>query len=263
MLARAVMWSLGFAVAFALLYLAAVVMPLGQQIDARSLGHSIWGMPGTKPLSSTLRAAIPALLALLAGAAVIAGLVQRRWLDTLLSVVVAAVLIGASGPVRDAVFVRPFHGDYGYLVNSYPSRHVVAGLALCVVILRLWPWRRTAAAARVVLIVAITVLAVVSVTTLAHRASDVVGGVLLVGVLAPVVARGRVPTARVVMNRRPPTLWVVLGVAGVCLAAVSAPLPALWGLAFSLLVPLAVASASVVVLRVAVPSDGLLVAHFR
>ncbi|WEG09166.1 hypothetical protein PU630_00980 [Microbacterium horticulturae] len=247
------LWSLVFALALVALYALAVLTPFGQEIDARSLGRSFFGGPALTALLTFLRPGIPALLAVMAMAAVVVGLVQRRWVDTSVCVAVALVLILGSGPLRDAVFVRPLLGDFGYFVNSYPSRHVVVGLALAVLIVRLWPWERSVGAARVAMVAAVAVLAAASVITFAHRASDVIGAVLLVGVFAPVVARGRVPTATQAMNRRPPLVWVVAAVTVAASVMVCAPSRGWVALGFSVLVPVAVASLTVIVLRVAVP----------
>jgi len=249
-------------VAFFALYVLAVLTPYGQQIDALSLGRTIVGGPAVTAVFAVLRLATPAVLAVIAVGAVIAGLVQRRWLDTTLCVVVALVLIVGSGPLRDLVLGRPFYGDFGYLVNSYPSRHVVVGLALAMLIVRLWPWPRTAGLARVAMVIALAVLAVASVITFAHRASDVIGAVLLVGVIAPVIGRGRAPSVGQAMNRRPPRVWIVAAVTAASLVMVLTSSPALVALGFSMLVPVAVASLTVVVLRVGCPTSRSLVADF-
>lgn len=262
MVGRSVLWGLCFAVAFVVLYVLAVLTPDGQQIDARSLGQFLWGGVIVESVFPALRVVIPAVLALTA--VVIGGiaLVRRQWVDVAVTAGCALLLIVASGPVRDDILVRPYLGDFAYLANSFPSRHIVVGLSLGMVSVRLWPWRSRDRIARSVIIALVALLAEVSVVTFAHRVSDVIGAALFVGVLAPVVARGRVPRLRRVIGEKAVALWLLIAA-----AVVSGSLAAIdvgGAVAFTVLTIAGVAAACIVVLRIAVdPSRSSLMASWN
>lgn len=201
---RSLGWSAASAAAFLVLYALAVLTPWGQVVDGHSLGQPYRAVASF----SVLRLACPVAAGAMAVVAVVIALVRRRWMDTLACLLGAAVVILASGWVRDDVLHRPpFDGaTYG---NSFPSRHVVVTCAIALIVVRLWPW---ASGRRVVVWLAIAVVvvdALASVATYAHRASDTMGAVLLVLVLVPVYARVHLPSLRRAVLQRPPTLVVV------------------------------------------------------
>lgn len=192
-----------FAVAFLVLYALAVLTPWGQMVDGRSLGQPYRAVGSF----SVLRLACPIAAGVAATVVVVIALMRRRWADTLGCLFGAGVVILASGWLRDDVLSRPPF-IVAYYDNSYPSRHVVVTCAIALIVVRLWPWM---AGRRVVVwlaIAAVVIDALASVATYAHRASDTMGAVLLVGVLVPVYALGRLPRPRAVILRRPPALTV-------------------------------------------------------
>lgn len=224
--------------------------PFGQRVDAASLGQIAWIGPPPGRLFRAARSLIPIVLAVLAAGAIVAGLVRRRWGDTLFAVMGAAVVVAGTGIVRDDILHRPYLGAFGYTTNSYPSRHVAISFVLCLVIVKLWPWVRGAGVVRVCAAVVTVMVGLASVQTFAHRASDVFGGILLVGLVAPLFARGVVPNARSALLRRPPALYVVVAatLGSAVLACVPGPV-ATWG--FSVGIAVGGSAIAVLVLRVA------------
>jgi len=185
------------------LYVVAVRTTWGQSVDANSLG--LWNEPFFAPV----RELVPILAGIAAVVVTVVALARSRWRDTAFAAGAAGAAMLVSEPLRDVVFTRPYLGDFAYLANSYPSRHVVVTLALAALVTRLWPSPRGRRAAEWTSVAATVLVAVASVATSAHRASDVVGGVLLVGIFAPVYARGRVPRVRDAALRHPLVFWAV------------------------------------------------------
>jgi hypothetical protein len=243
---RAAAWSLAFAAALVALYGLAVATPWGQAVDARSLGVPYL----LTPVFSALRVGMPIVAAVGAAAALVAGLVRRRWADVIVSALAAGAVIAASGWLRDDVFARPDLGLHGYLANTFPSRHVVITCALAAVVVRLWPWPERRRGVVVGAAAVTTAAAYASMATYAHRASDTLGGVLLVGVVAAVFARGRVPGIRAAALRHPPAAWVTCAscVLGAGLGCV--PVTVVSAIGFTLLVLTGTASLTTVVMRV-------------
>jgi hypothetical protein len=201
---RSLGWSAAFAVAVLVLYALAVLTPWGQVVDGHSLGQPYRAVRSF----SVLRLACPVAAGVAAAVVVVIALVRRRWAHTFACLLAAGVVMLASGWIRDDVLPRPSF-IVSYYNNSFPSRHVVVTCAIALIVVRLWPW---ASGRRVVVwlaIAAVVVDALASVATYAHRASDTMGAVLLVGVLVPVYAWGRLPSVRQVVLQRPPTLVVV------------------------------------------------------
>lgn len=225
----------------------------GQSVDANSLG--LWDEPFFPPI----REGIPVLAAVAAVGTTILALVRRRWADTAFAVGAAVVAVLVSEPLRDVVFTRPYLGNFAYLANSYPSRHVVVTLALAAVVTRLWPSSRGRLAGEWMSVAATVLVAVASVATSAHRASDVVGGVLLVGICAPLYARGRVPPLRRAVFRHPAMSSIACAVLALsAVLAIQQGSDLLSGVGLMLLIIVGTAASTVVTLRVAdgVPAPG-------
>ncbi|GAB3611070.1 hypothetical protein GCM10027414_31960 [Humibacter ginsengiterrae] len=213
---RSLGWSAAFAVAFLVLYALAVLTPWGLMVDGHSLGQPYAAVRSF----SVLRWACPAAAGAAAAISVVVALVRKRWADTLVCLLAAGAVILASGWLRDDVLAR-LSSAVAHGANSYPSRHVVITCAIALIVLRLWPWAKGRRVVDALAIAAVVIDAVASVATYSHRASDTIGAVLLVGVLAPVYARGRFPGLRDAVLRRPPTL-VVAAAVWLCALAVAA-----------------------------------------
>lgn len=206
--------SAAYLAAFAALYAAAVLTPSGQAWDAASLGvfagfgeHS-WMSEGGVRDDLTLIVLALALVAAIEGAW------RRRWRR----VVAAAGLVAATavaGRVLKDVLPRPSLGEYGYAYQTFPSGHAAVCLAAVIAIVWLGPsWMRPFV--RVLLGVVAFLVALWSLLSHAHRASDVVAGVLLTGVLAEVLGVcAREPAPSSGRGRRPRLAGLVGGMIGV------------------------------------------------
>lgn len=171
-------------VALAALYVFAVLTPTGQRWDAASLGwFDGWPAWVVTPL---VWARDVAPLMLLAGMLVcmVIAVVRGRLVGP--TVALAGVLTAALSNflLRDVLLVRPDYGAHAYDVNTFPSGHAAVAVMAAVGIAILLP---AAAPRRAITAVAGGLAALVAIGSLAafaHRASDVVGGVLLAGALA-------------------------------------------------------------------------------
>ncbi|QDZ14977.1 hypothetical protein [Humibacter ginsenosidimutans] len=193
-LTRSIGWSLAFATLLIAVYAAAVFTRWGQvHLDVRGLGLPA-ASAALVPLA-WLRTGIPVAIGVVAVVVTVFGLARRRWREVATCAVCTVAGIAACILLRDVVFVRPAYGAVD-VVNSFPSVHVVTTLSLSIMVVRLWPVASTRRPVAAALVAATITEALVSVATFAHRASDTVGGVLLVGVFASAFARGLVPTPR-------------------------------------------------------------------
>ena len=186
--ARRLSTALGCAVAFVVLYLAAVVWEPGQVVDERLLGRSqvleFAPLPGAWPVLG--RQVLPVLLAVL-----LLWTVYRARPELLRLAEVGGVLAGTlvvNWLLREVLLPRPFHGQaHGYVDNSFPSTHMAL---VAVLVLAVWvlapahPLILTSGLAA-----ALLVAAVGQVVGHAHRPSDVLGAVLLVGIASGLIRR--------------------------------------------------------------------------
>lgn len=193
--------------AFVLLYAGAVLTQPGQQVDARLLGMTQQLAVG--PLQEWVprigRGLLPVVMAVAVVAAGAGGLLRRDWPRLVEAALVVLVSVPLSPFIRDRL-PRPDHGyGYGYGWNTLPSTHVaaVAALALAIVILiRQRPrWLDR------LLVVVVAFGCIGSVVGHAHRPSDALAAVLLVGAVAGgVTALTRLlPTQRRVRRGSAPT----------------------------------------------------------
>lgn len=184
--ARALGRSTTFLGILATLYAAVVLTAAGQAWDAASMSS----FPGLRDLSGAtgwpVRDGVTA--AVLASALV--ALAEAAWRRRWRSVLAATALIGAtalSSRLLKDILPRPALGEYGYAYQTFPSGHAAVCLAAAVAIVWLAPrWVRPWVIA---LLGAVTLfVALESLVSSAHRASDVIAGVLLAGVLAEAVS---------------------------------------------------------------------------
>lgn len=174
------------AVAFVALYVWMVRTEAGQWLDIRLFSKAQTSDELVVAAAGVARRGLPMILA--AAYVVVAGVALLR--GRLRLVVVTAMLVvlsaGLARGLRDVVLDRPYLGDHGYLENTFPAGHVTVTVALAVAITMLAPaHRRGLARMLVVLVVLVTVVAsMASVIGHAHRPSDVLGAVLLVGAVS-------------------------------------------------------------------------------
>lgn len=193
-MSRAIGWSVGYLISFGLLFLVAVMTPTGQAIDIRSFGSFDWMGPPALDILGGARSASLVTLAVLSVSVVAIALRRGQLMDAATASAGVGVVLVVTTYTRDDLFARPFFGDFGYLQNSFPSRHVAVSMSLCILVVALFP--RRARCNRIIVsgLVAVAVVAsIASVSTMAHRGSDVVGGLLLAGAMVPWMTRGRSP----------------------------------------------------------------------
>lgn len=188
------MLAVVFAALFWALYALAILTPAGQQWDAASLG-TFWWLRGEEWLAiyGIRDWLVFGLLAL----AVVAGVesaIKRRWT----AVVAAGTLVALSGlggyALKLALLPRPYLGEFAYTYQTFPSGHTAVALAASVAVAWFAPrWLRPTVV--LILGVSVVVVGLTSLLSYAHRASDVIGGVLLAGAIgfaiAAVAGRGR------------------------------------------------------------------------
>jgi hypothetical protein len=184
---QALLRSLGFASAVVFVYATFVWTQLGQQLDAS--GFVVAGIVGSSPFGMAIghaRTAAVVALAVAAAIAAVPAVIQRRFhtLTTALLLVVASAAIARA--LRSEL-PRPYLGDFAYRYNTLPSGHAASAAALVVALLVLLP---QGLASRMVNSVAVLVIAgagMASVTSFAHRPSDVLAAILIVGCLGSVL----------------------------------------------------------------------------
>lgn len=175
-------WAAGFLVAFVLLYAFAVLTPVGQRIDASTLGsfEALRGDAWMRVYGA--RNALMLVCVALAAVAAVGALIGRRYL----AVGAAALCLGGTGLLAalfDVTVPRPDFGGFAYVHNTYPSGHVAVCAAAVVVIAWLGP-RWAPRWVTGVLAVMVWIEAAMSLLSFAHRGSDVLGGILLAGAVA-------------------------------------------------------------------------------
>lgn len=172
---------------------------------------------------SRLRTTVAFGLVAVAGLASVDALARREWRP----VAAAAALVVATVLAAEAlrrILPRPYLGDFAYVENTYPSGH--AALAFAAVIAVAWlrpPWLRPWVV--MLLGAGVVFVGIASLTSFAHRASDIAGSVLLTASLAAwvVVAGREPPPPPAVHDRR----WQVVAGVAIVLAAACAMAAAL------------------------------------
>lgn len=176
-----------FALAFALLFVTAILSREGQQWDAASL-QALPELRGEEWMAVyRTRDWLAALLVAVAIAAEIEGTVRRRWTAVLAAASLMVMTAAASHVLKRDVLPRPALGEFGYALQTFPSGHAAISLAAVVAVVWLGPrWLRPAVTAALGVIAA--GVALMSVLSLAHRGSDVLGGTLLTAALASAIS---------------------------------------------------------------------------
>lgn len=214
-----------FALAFAALYAAAVLIPPGQQFDAGTLGSFAWLLGWAPLIGDAARGPVPAAIALALAlrAAWTAG--AGRPLRALVMVALPLVTVLAGTMLREVLLVRPDLGAYAYPENTFPSVHAAGALAACAAMVPRRTRSRAAGPLMVLLIATAALVAVGSVSSFAHRGSDAVGGMLLAAALAAWLPARHNADAESVATPAPvaecvlsPRVLVIVAVAMVCAA---------------------------------------------
>lgn len=182
---------------FAAVYLVADRTLVGQRVDDWAFLVVFDVIPGGWPaqgLAWFARSFVVAGLATTVAVLAVVALVHRRWSGLTRAAVVVGVSVLLTPYLRDEVLVRAQLQKEAFPLNSMPSTHAAAAVALTWAALTLWPrqhprpWWVDRVATVVVVLVALG-----NVISQAHRPSDVVASFLVVGAVAAVVdfASGR------------------------------------------------------------------------
>lgn len=178
----AVVRPVGFAAALVASYLAFVTTEVGQWMDAGSfaalaLVNEPWG-----EAAGVLRVAGPVVLAVACLVAGIVAAVHRRWVAGIASVLIV-VLALALGEGMKELLPRPDLGGYGYPDNTFPSGHMTLAVSFAAALsVVLPPGRRGTVLAGTGIVLA-ALVGGASIVSYAHRPSDVVGAVLVTGLV--------------------------------------------------------------------------------
>lgn len=189
--------SVGCAVLFVAVYVVTVRTKPGQALDVTAF-HLLYSLAPSDmvPLLAWFaRGVVIVVLAGLVSLLAIAAVGRGAWRAVVASVVIVGVTVVSTTFLRDEVLARPRFSDEAFPQNSMPSTHASVACALAVATVILWPRRRpwwlVNAACVVVLLASLG-----NVVGQAHRFSDVVASVLLVGAVAGVVLAVLRPTPR-------------------------------------------------------------------
>lgn len=176
-------------IGFGLVYVGGVLWEPGQRLDDEIFARVLHVGDGrvSTALPWIARRLLPVALLIVVGGSAVVALVSRRRRQVVVAATLVVVTVLISRLLRDPILWRPLHGQgYGYPDNTFPSTHVTLVVALAVALWVLVPRGR---AWLVPLLVIATALAVAgNVLGHAHRPSDTLGSVLLVGAVAGVVS---------------------------------------------------------------------------
>ncbi len=157
----------------------------GQRLDNGAFVSWQQLNPFLGAFAQVLRPTLPLALGAVCCVLGLGALRARRVRALVRATLVVGITVPVSRWLRDAVLERPDLADLGYAYNTLPSGHVVASSALCVAVLLLWPrlsWPLVLWAGGVLLAASIA-----SLLEHAHRPSDVVASLLLVGTVTCLV----------------------------------------------------------------------------
>lgn len=188
-------WAvLGWASALALVYVVFVLTEPGQRLDAWGFGlaQGLGAGPLERLLPWLARRALPVAGLVVVAVLGLRALLRGRWQYALAGGTVVVVPTAVSPLLQEQVLWRPlFDEAYAYPYNTFPSTHVALVVGTLAAGCLLLPEGVQRVDGTVWTIVALAVLG--NVVGHAHRPSDAVGAVLLVGMVSalvrPVVGR--------------------------------------------------------------------------
>lgn len=172
-------------VLFLAVYVIAVRTAGGQRLDglAFQVLYSLTPQRMVTVLSWFARGVVIVILAVPVAVLACAAVGRGAWRAVLASVAITGLSLLLTTSLRDDVLTRPRFTDEAFPQNSLPSTHASVACALVVAAVVLWPRRRpwwlVNTAGVVVLLAALG-----NVLSQAHRFSDVVASVLLVGAVS-------------------------------------------------------------------------------
>jgi membrane-associated phospholipid phosphatase len=166
-------------------YVALILFPSGQQLDSSFFGPS--AMPAQfVHFVNLYRVDVPVALMMACGGFGVFALVRKRFVGVVRALAIGGLSVLIAEALKNAL-PRPDFGVKGYSQNTFPSGHVAVAVSAVVALAILMPpnrWRH------LLLIFASLLAALVpwaSVVSFAHRPSDVMGGSLVVEIVASFV----------------------------------------------------------------------------
>jgi len=180
---RVALPALASVIALSLTYVIFVRTAAGQAIDASAFGGGEIIRDWLTLLLPWLRTGIVLVLATIALAAGVIGLRHDRGRELTVALVLVLLSVALARMLRN-ILGRPYLGDYAYSINTLPSTHAAAAASLVVAIVTIWPRRQRGIRPTLIAAGIVTAAGYASVLSFAHRPSDVVAAILLVGALA-------------------------------------------------------------------------------
>lgn len=181
-LIRSVLIALGLAGAGVAAEIYFIRSASGQRLDASTFAAVSTLRETVGVWVDWLRLVLPGLAAGLAFIVLAFAVVRGRWRSAIAPICLVILTLVVSTALKDFLVTRPYFGDYGYPQNTFPSGHTAVTVAVLVAFYWLLPRPRP------LVTIPLTVLgstaALFQVASYAHRLSDVIGGALLVGVIA-------------------------------------------------------------------------------
>jgi hypothetical protein len=160
-----------------------ILTEAGQRLDASSFGAVVGLRASIGELSGWLRGALTAICGVILLVMLIGALMRQRLRDATAAAAVTALSLIVSALLK-AVLERPFLGEFGYATNTFPSSRAAVSVAALIGSYWLLPDRFRRPVLMVPLLLLGSVTGLFQVVSYAHRTADVLGGVLLAGLVA-------------------------------------------------------------------------------
>jgi len=187
---RPAVFSLFFLAASIAVYLSLIRSETGQRFDASTFGAVVWVRDSIGPWSELLRDVITVVAGVILLVFLTVALVKQRLSDATSAAAVAALSLAVCTVLKN-IIDRPFLGEYGYLVNTFPSSRAAVTVGALIGAYWLLPARFKHPALLLPLVVIGAGAGLFQVVSYAHRLSDSLGGALIAGLLAALfVGRG-------------------------------------------------------------------------
>lgn len=167
---------------------------IGQQVDGEPSSMVVRWHLAVESEAEVLRMVLPVLSVLIALAVSVPRMGKGQW-KLLADAFLVPLIASSLAELLKVLLVRPDLSTAGYAGNSFPSSNTAAVAALWVAVWLIVPVARQRwAAAFGILITAVAMLA--SVTTYAHRWSDVLGSIFLVAAVTAIIRSRALKTPR-------------------------------------------------------------------
>lgn len=179
-----------FVLLFVGTYVVFVLIEPGQRVDAAAFSAMTPLYEQVGGASVTLRVLLPLAATACVAAAIIAAVFRGRWREGVTAAAATAVVAVLASVLKESVLSRPYHGDFVYTENTFPSGHTAIAIVAAACCVWLFPSRRRRVTALIMLSLLGIAASVVQLTSYAHRFSDVVGGIMLSGAVVAACIAG-------------------------------------------------------------------------